>query len=88
VIDLNGKTWQTTDLKGKVTFLNVWATWCAPCLMELPRLQKLVDQYQGSHDVQFLTLNADDSPEASSLSSKSTSSTSLFFPLTNTYGRR
>jgi thiol-disulfide isomerase/thioredoxin len=60
--DLHGKTWQLADLKGKVTFLNFWAMWCAPCIMELPRLQKLVDQYQNRHDVQFLTLNADDSP--------------------------
>ena len=60
--DLHGKTWQVADLKGKVTFLNFWATWCAPCIMELPRLQKLVDQYQSRHDVQFLTLNCDDNP--------------------------
>jgi thiol-disulfide isomerase/thioredoxin len=60
--DLHGKTWQVADLKGKVTFLNFWATWCAPCIMELPRLQKLVDQYQSRHDVQFLTLNCDENP--------------------------
>jgi len=60
--DLHSKTWQVADLKGKVTFLNFWATWCGPCITELPRLQKLVDQYQSRHDVQFLTLNCDENP--------------------------
>jgi len=33
------------DLKGQWTLLNLWATWCAPCLTELPSLQKLHDAY-------------------------------------------
>jgi thiol-disulfide isomerase/thioredoxin len=60
--DLHGKTWQLADLKGRVTFINFWATWCAPCRAELPHLQKLVEQYQSRHDVQFLTFNVDENP--------------------------
>ena len=42
-VDLQGKTWNTTELLGKVVVLNFWATWCAPCKDELPTLQTLHD---------------------------------------------
>jgi thiol-disulfide isomerase/thioredoxin len=33
------------ELKGKVIFMNLWATWCPPCVAEMPSLQKLYDKY-------------------------------------------
>lgn len=41
--DLNGAHWSAKDEVGKVVILNFWATWCAPCLMELPTLQTLYE---------------------------------------------
>ncbi len=41
--DLQGKTWNASELAGKVVVLNFWATWCAPCKDELPTLQTLYD---------------------------------------------
>jgi thiol-disulfide isomerase/thioredoxin len=38
---LGGDTVSTTQLRGKVVLLNVWATWCAPCREEIPYLQRL-----------------------------------------------
>lgn len=38
----NGKTKQLSDLKGKVVWINFFATWCPPCRQELPHLQKEV----------------------------------------------
>ena len=35
------------DYKGKVVFLNFWATWCPPCKAEMPDIQKLYEKYQG-----------------------------------------
>jgi len=39
--DLNGKQVNLSYLKGKVLFLNFWATWCPPCREEMPAMQKL-----------------------------------------------
>jgi thiol-disulfide isomerase/thioredoxin len=59
--DAAGKTWQLSDLKGKVTLVNLWATWCGPCRTELPYLEKLAGRLQDRKDLAVLTLNVDDS---------------------------
>ena len=48
------------DFKGKVVLINNWATWCPPCVAEIPSLQKLYDQYKDK--VVFLFV-AQDKPE-------------------------
>src|ERR1039458_2418687 len=58
--DAGGKTWQLADLKGKVTLINLWATWCGPCKAELPYLQKLFNKVRERKDLTVLTLNTDD----------------------------
>ena len=42
--DQYGKTHKLSDYKGKVIFLNFWATWCPPCRAEMPDIQKLYEQ--------------------------------------------
>ena len=59
--DLSGKTWNWQQLKGKVVVLNFWATWCAPCLEELPSLQTLQDFTENS-GVVILTINVKETP--------------------------
>lgn len=44
--------------RGNVVFLNFWATWCAPCIKEIPDIQKLYDQYGGR--VSFLLVTQED----------------------------
>ncbi|MDB5440491.1 MAG: TlpA family protein disulfide reductase [Caulobacteraceae bacterium] len=45
--DLDGKPVRVADFKGKVVVLNLWATWCAPCVAEMPTLAKLQAAYVG-----------------------------------------
>lgn len=58
--DLDGRKWTPADLKGKVAFINLWATWCGPCRLELPYVQKLREQMKDKKDVLVLTLNTDE----------------------------
>ena len=47
---LDGKMINIADYKGKVVFLNIWATWCPPCVQEMPSMEKL---YQELKDEEF-----------------------------------
>jgi len=44
--DLSGKAISLSDYKGKVVFLNFWATWCPPCRQEIPGFIKAFDKYK------------------------------------------
>jgi thiol-disulfide isomerase/thioredoxin len=48
----DGKILQFKDLKGKVVFLNFWATWCPPCVAELPEIQRAYEKH--GQDVAFV----------------------------------
>ena len=54
--DIYGRAWPLEDLKGKVVFINFWATWCTPCRKELPMLNELQKK---SKDVVVLAVNID-----------------------------
>jgi len=47
LVDLNGQAQKVSDFRGTVTVLNFWATWCGPCRMELPELEKLYNELGG-----------------------------------------
>ena len=44
---LDGKMITLADYKGKVVFLNIWATWCPPCVQEMPSMKKLYQELNG-----------------------------------------
>lgn len=63
VVNSAGEQINTADLKGKVVFINFWASWCPPCRAEFPSIQKFYDKYKGTENVVFFTVNLDDNPE-------------------------
>jgi len=58
--DLKGNAVRLANLKGKVVFVNVWATWCEPCRQEMPSMQALYDTLAGG-DFTMLAVNSDQS---------------------------
>lgn len=58
--DLDGNAVSFADFRGKAVFLNFWATWCAPCIAEMPDIRDLYDQF-GSEAAFFLI--SDEQPE-------------------------
>ena len=60
--DIDGKSVHLADFKGKVIFLNFWATWCGPCKLEIPAFVELQEKYRDK-GVVFLGLSVDDPVE-------------------------
>jgi peroxiredoxin len=44
---IGGGTVKLSDLKGKLVFMNIWATWCAPCRDEMPSMERLYQKLKG-----------------------------------------
>lgn len=47
------------SLKGRVVFINFWATWCQPCLAEMPSINSLYNQFKENDNIVFLMVDAD-----------------------------
>lgn len=63
--DLDGKPVAFERFRGKVVFLNVWATWCGPCIAELPSIARLAAEPRlKDKDVAFVCVSVDDAIEA------------------------
>ncbi|MDE2926176.1 MAG: redoxin domain-containing protein [Acidobacteriota bacterium] len=56
---LGGERVKSADLLGKVVVLDFWATWCGPCLRELPLFQATVDRWSDRPEVAFLAVSVD-----------------------------
>src|SRR5262245_43824643 len=52
-----GKT-TAADLKGKVLVVDFWATWCEPCISEIPKFNKISDEYHGK-DVEIVGITVE-----------------------------
>lgn len=62
--DRNGKAVSARNFSGKVVYLDVWATWCGPCIQELPYLEQLNAEYQGNSDIALISISIDQDQEA------------------------
>jgi thiol-disulfide isomerase/thioredoxin len=59
---LDGKAYDLAAMKGRVVVINFWATWCPPCIEELPTMQKLWDETH-SAGVEILAVNLGEPPD-------------------------
>jgi thiol-disulfide isomerase/thioredoxin len=60
---IEGTQVSLSDFKGKVVLIDFWATWCKPCVAEIPYSKKLKEKYANNTDIVFLYISID--PEAS-----------------------
>ena len=57
-LDINGKEVSLDDFKGRYVYIDIWATWCAPCREEYPHLQMLEKAFQGTN-ISFVSISTD-----------------------------
>ena len=61
--DGDGQVIALQDYRGQIVVLNFWATWCPPCIEEMPSLNRLQERYAGQ-GMQVLAVSVDEDPEA------------------------
>lgn len=64
VTTLDGETIQLSQLAGKLVVLDFWATWCGPCVAEIPRLVDLQKTFGHRDDFELISISLDEDPDA------------------------
>ena len=62
-MDKDGKTVKLSDFKGKKVYINMWASWCGPCMREIPELEKVYQKYKNNKDFVFLSITSPNDAE-------------------------
>lgn len=68
--DLDGRPWQLSQWRGKVLVLNYWASWCPPCIEEMPMFSRLHERYVAA-GVQFVGIGMDETEKMQAFVRKS-----------------
>lgn len=58
LVDKDGKEVSLADYAGKKVYINFWASWCKPCLAEMPHLEKVYQKYKDNKDYAFLSVTS------------------------------
>lgn len=61
-VDVDGRQWSLSDFRGKYVYIDMWATWCAPCRRELPHLKALEEKFRDAQ-IAFVGLSIDGQKE-------------------------
>jgi len=61
---LAGKKIKLSELRGKVVLLDFWATWCSPCVAEIPNIKRAYEQYNKDGDFVVVGISVDQDPSA------------------------
>lgn len=67
---VTGRTMKLSDLRDKPVYLNFWATWCPPCVKELPHIQAKYEQYKDKINFVAISLDGEQEAPAQFISSK------------------
>jgi thiol-disulfide isomerase/thioredoxin len=59
-VDRESRMKSLHDYEGSVIFMNIWATWCPPCIAEMPSIASLYDEFKDHPDVKFLLISMDE----------------------------
>ena len=62
-MDKDGKTVKLSNFKGKKVYINMWASWCGPCMREIPELEKVYQKYKNNKDYVFLSMTSPNDAE-------------------------
>src|SRR5690554_1081167 len=54
LVSLDGESGSLADFKGNTIFMNFWATWCPPCIAEMPNIQDLYDDVAADSSIRFV----------------------------------
>ncbi len=65
-VDINGKNIKLSEYKGKVVILDFWATWCPPCIKEIPNLKKIYAKYKGD-DFEIISIALERKPKENAI---------------------
>lgn len=79
---LNGETVDLNSSKDKVVVINFWATWCPPCIAEMPSFQRLYDHFKADGEVVFLFIANDDPTKVQNFIRKKNYKLPVFFSVT------
>jgi len=63
LLTVGGEQIYLSKFEGKTIFMNLWATWCPPCIAEMPNIQRLFDDVKDNNDIVFVMASLDQDPQ-------------------------
>tara|TARA_R110000787_G_scaffold32138_17_gene84987 strand:- start:2414 stop:2977 length:564 start_codon:yes stop_codon:yes gene_type:complete len=81
LLDSSNNQFDFNQAKGKVVFINLWATWCPPCIAEMPSMQKIYDEYGDS--VIFLFVSKENTKRVTTFLNRKNLTIPSYLPITS-----